>query len=250
MYNIEDSATGIGSDVKADLMVFEQNGKNAYPKLSVDHKNQLACTNIYGRGLFFLPLRRESTEISGHFIIDLSHLHVIGSIVDQCFVDGYGQLTVAVLLDTSNGVPIGHAMKLRHTYSLYVLAVDPSLKTAAMLWKADHLPNDSLKVYPVKSMNSASIPTILVISLNALLVVNKEKTTALSTNGFSAVSINTDVIELHPSELEIALELDSSHWVDMGMDDGTMIGTLKDGMVVKLVMSESRAFIKNLTDLS
>ena len=123
MFNVEEGAKGAGAQIQAHLDLFEQSGKYALPKVAVDSEGKLACTMIYGRNCFFVPLSHHSNIFSDGlsngsssskdprtmtasvvpFIVDLSDLGLIGPVIDHCFISGYGQPTLALLVDSTSG---------------------------------------------------------------------------------------------------------------------------------------------------
>ena len=136
MLNAEERATGIGSELRAELTLFELGAKFANPRLAIymqedgdgneegkrERVAKLACCTVYGRNLFFLPLdRRESVceennregvienshSLSSPFLIDLVAFGINGEVISHCFLYGHGQPALAVLFDNTGGVPIG-----------------------------------------------------------------------------------------------------------------------------------------------
>lgn len=192
------------------------------------------------------------------FICDLrsAPLHLLGPVIDLCFVPGYGQPVVAVLQEKGL-LPIGHAMHVRSTYAVTLLAIDTVLKTAAVIWHRDKLPSDSVRLVPLH--HPALAGAVAVVSLNALLVVTQEITFAVAMNGFAAISVDQKSVKLQPwADQEEGIELDASRWIEdytqekgqqqqhqevvihkragmkASISQHTLVGSLKDGRLISV----------------
>eukprot|EP01034_Spumella_vulgaris_P027975 gene27975-34765_t len=141
------------------------------------------------------------------------------------------------ILHASGQLPVGHACKVRHTYTLTVLAVDEVTKSAAVLWQQDRLPSDSVCLVSLSHRKFAG--SVCVVSLNALLVASHDGVVGIAVNGFADTTVSPHH-DLQPWENRDeslgGLELDASRWNEEGRSTQSqvLIGVLKGGLVLRV----------------
>lgn len=241
MANIEDNAIGLGSKSKIKYRIRSNAiGLGAIPILAIDEDNYFAASLLYGQYLVFFPsygnkldISENPQEISDVFFADLHNsLQLIGPILDICFIQGYNRPTLAVLMETGL-LPIGHAAKVRYTYSLVLLTVNVHLKNVSILWQHNNLPHDSLRIYPIPSNNNNFKGCVFLVSMNACIVISQFEFSSIATNSFASLTVHNSC-NLQDSNLDVGFELDSSNW--HFTDSRNFIGFLKDGSILLVRM--------------
>ena len=126
LYNAEEEAIGIGSEVHAVTQGRQISpGVGSTPYLVVDNEGSVACTLLYGQQFFFINLstlseHKKASDVSKktatkqphnstsvipktgssdkQFIVDIRlSLRLLGPILDYCFLPGYSRPVLAVL---------------------------------------------------------------------------------------------------------------------------------------------------------
>ena len=96
MFNVEEDATGPGSELRAKAVLFERSyGNSAYPKIAADPSGKLIAAVVYGRSCLFAPLRTSMIDMQtpnesvySSFLVDLAVLGLSCVIHDLCFLTG------------------------------------------------------------------------------------------------------------------------------------------------------------------
>lgn len=239
LFTIEDNAIGFGASTQIPFR-YKTSGAGllGMPKLSIENSNMLASAIIYGHYLLFLSLCDIKSGVSpaldmvmDHFVVDLNHsLQLHGELLDAKFVSGYTRPTIAVLIE-SLVVPIGHVAKVRYTNALVVLSVDVVSKSLSVLWKHSNMPHDSFQIYPTIQPKGHLKSSILVVSMNAVLLVNDSKVTGVALNAFAAGTVHP-LHKLSPCDTSQGFELDGSAW--SYFNPNIFLASLKDGTVLRL----------------
>jgi hypothetical protein len=254
MYNAEEGAIGLGSEVRADAKGrLPSPGRfGSQPLTVVDCDHRIVCSLLYDDQLFVLPpdegpkrslkthTRSHNTNVASRtgtggnlsaaqpFIIDFSKYISFPDIIDISFLPGYGSPTLAVLHRLER-VPIGHEKEHRNLVSLAVFTLDFRLKSLSLLWKFDGLPNDSLQILPIKA--TGLIGGVFLVTMNACIIVKYDLVAGLATNGLAAVTVSPN-IPLRPFNdiSRKAAELDGSRWICPS--DDTFVCALNDGRLM------------------
>lgn len=269
VFNAEEHGIGLGSEIRLQYNFRKIAIGNKVPIVSVDERSLVGCSLIYGSHLFIMPLPTldadkiawdtvlhsssqsrktsryshkqvtDSIEASGQFLIDIStKLKPLGAVLDICWVPNYGKPTVAILRE-SLLVPNGHTGKVRNSCVISLLAIDMLSKSSCLLWEKSNLPHDSLRIFPcglfspskeISSFSSHLNSSLLVISQNALILVNSLEVHGMACNGFAKVSVHESIPIERFDRPQLGVELDSSQWIHP--DIGSFIGFLKDGKVL------------------
>lgn len=241
MYNAEEGGIGEGVDVHAD-----SKGKRkqpglygSCPSLAVDSSHQLACSVIYGDQFFFVSMRDPFVAALGKkdvtaFLCDLSIYFPFPQVHDVCFVPGFGEPTLAVLLSRES-IPIGHEKHRSNLAIVAVFAVDVNTSLLSLLWCKETLPNDSHQLIPV---TSTCLPgSLFVVGTNSCILISTRGTCGWASNGLANVTVSPS-IPLRPFNVPgcpHGLELHDSKW--MQHDENTLICSLRDGRLLAVSLA-------------
>lgn len=143
------------------------------------------------------------------FILILSKLGVTGRILDIAFLEKYVEPTIMILHETKPTWD-GRFATSRDNCSLTVLSLNVVQRLHPMIWNADGLPYNALKIVPVPD----PIGGVLVLCTNAILYFNQTQYFGLSLNtGFGASTVNPAKFPLliNPYELNIMLSDDTQY---------------------------------------
>lgn len=234
-----------------DNVVFD--GKQQYlghgkrPIIVVNEEYKSIAVSVYGEHIFACKIDHNEVyagSITGIIAKKLllrvpTDIGLIGPVLDIAFVNGYSNPTCAIL-QQEHILNIGHASKVTNTCSVAVVALNFDSNSAAIIWRANSMPHDCLRLV---SFKDKALPTaVMIISQNAVLVAHQESISAIPTNGFAAVTVgnNPKVIMKPWTTYDRGLELSNSHWVQYGSNhasEGSFVGFLRDGTVVLLHLS-------------
>lgn len=229
MFNAEDGAIGESACSRSDVtprIVYPGLGSN--PFLSVDAQSGVACMSINAYELFFLAYRNSKIP-QKHFTVHIPSFGLPGAILDMCFVSGYSHPTLAIIQDTLS-LPIGHAVKVAHTVTLTVLAVNFATQSCVPLWQQKKLPHNSCRLVSMSPCRAVS-SGVMVITLNAALIATQEGVFGIATNGFAKATVS-DHISLVAWPLSTGAELHASRWKEIS--PGSFVASLLDGTLLLL----------------
>ena len=260
MFNSQENALGAGAMVKGNKHGLQRfGGTGLVPYFTIDSFHSIACSVLYGSELYFFPLsgnnitHKDRIDEDGNlnnkdqedvgidyigvedviemrlkspFLIDLyGSLELGGVILDVLFLSGFDKPTIAVLQE-SELLPLGHAKARLHTCTVSALTIDIDKSSATLLWQQQNLPHDSVRLLMLPSSPSCCRDSVLLVTMNALLIVSNQGSSGLATNGFAGTSVAPHIY-LQSWDFSEGVELDGSLWLESGMN--SCIASLKDG---------------------
>ena len=242
MFNAQEGAYGTGAVIKASKHGQIYAGAGIAPYVSCDDQHGIGCSALYGSQLFFFPLSSASSLTSPYLVDFFMKVELLGTIIDSCFLPDASVPTIVVLQEKYM-LPSGHAKAHLHTFTITALTVDPVKRAVTVLWRHEQLPHDSIRLLAMPGSPRGD-SSVLVVSMNALLLVSAEGVQGIAFNGFAATTVAPHIF-LQNWPFTIGIELDGSHWAAL-KNRGQAIACLKDGQVVNIQLQD---FVPGVDDI-
>lgn len=282
LLNFEDGATGPGSLVTASRggrLSFPGAGGASVAR--VDHASRCAVMLVYGNQLVVLPFRKphlgldeEEEEDAGGagaggaadtaggiqldemgllnsqltrtpYVVNLEEQGLGGRVIDYCFLEGYFQPTLLLLLEPNES----HVRRLAfnpHSCRVVAISLDLARRQQPVIWSKEGLPQGCFRLEPVPSPIGGAI----VFTPNAMLYFNQHHYSGLAVNGFARGTIDQTRYPLAGIEGGKGLSLDKAQTTFLSKDrfllslkGGEMfVATLesRSGTVQRIVVERSR----------